>query len=87
MQILRFARSAFDILVALGVDAQHATIRRRHDRAWPGHLHGMVADSGCIFRNLVRVADGRVKPGHDGDGDGDGDPAMTETETETEIRP
>jgi hypothetical protein len=47
----------------------------------------MVADSDCIVRNLVRVADGRVKPGHDGDGDGDGDPAMTGMETETEIRP
>jgi len=26
----------------------------------------MVADKVCIVRNLVRVADGRVKPGHDG---------------------
>jgi len=25
----------------------------------------MVADWDCIVRNLVRVADGRVKPGHD----------------------
>jgi hypothetical protein len=27
---------------------------------------GMVADWDCIVRNLVRVTDGRVKPGHDG---------------------
>ena len=25
----------------------------------------MVADWNCIVRKLVRVADGRVKPGHD----------------------
>ena len=29
----------------------------------------MVAEWDCIVRNLVRVADGRVKPSHDGVGE------------------
>ncbi len=37
--------------------------------SWPGectgHLHRVVADWDCIVRKLVRVAGGRVKPGHD----------------------
>jgi hypothetical protein len=41
-----------------------------HERAvmagLDGHLHRMVAEWVCIVRKLVRVADGRVKPGHDG---------------------
>jgi hypothetical protein len=32
----------------------------------------MVADRDCVIRKLVRVADGRVKPGHDA-----GSPAVT----------
>jgi predicted transcriptional regulator len=32
----------------------------------PDYLHGMVADRDYIVRKLVRVSDGRVKPGHDG---------------------
>src|ERR1700733_1095166 len=35
-------------------------------RACPGHLHRMFADWDCIVRNLLRVADDRLKPGHDG---------------------
>jgi len=30
---------------------------------------GMIADCDCIVRKLVWVADGRVKPGHDGGGE------------------
>ena len=36
----------------------------------------MVADGDYIVRNLLRVADGRVKPCHDGGGD----PALAEAE-------
>ena len=35
----------------------------RHGWAWASYLHRMVADWDCIIRKLVRVADGRVKPG------------------------
>src|SRR5579864_8370429 len=54
------------IPTALVVDVPHASVQPRHRWARPGHLHRMVADWDCIVRNLVRVADGRVKPGHDG---------------------
>src|SRR5580704_374580 len=53
------------IPTALVVDVPHATAQLRHRWARPDHLHRMVADWDCIVRNLVRVADGRVKPGHD----------------------
>ena len=42
---------------------------RTHDQARPGHLHRMVADWDCIVRNLLRVADGQIKPSHDVGGD------------------
>src|SRR5580698_2244498 len=53
------------IPTALVVDVPYASVQPRHRWARPGHLHRMVADCDCIVRNLVRVADGRVKPRHD----------------------
>ena len=50
---------------ALAVDVPHATDEPRHRSAPPGHPHRMVAELDYVVRKLVRVADGRVKPGHD----------------------